>query len=148
MIRIRQLLALLSLSFGLNAAPVKEPLRLKLDKNWQFTQADKNEWMPAKVCGTVHQDLMDNGKLINPFFDMNEEKVQWVEKEDWKYKTSFVITEEQLEYSAAMLRFEGLDTYADIYLNGALLKRTDNMFVGYDIQVKELLHEGENHLQV
>ena len=119
MIRIRQLLALLSLSFGLNAAPVKEPLRLKLDKNWQFAQAGKNEWMPAKVHGTVHQNLIDNGKLIDPFWGMNEEKVQWVEKEDWKYKTSFVITEEQLEYSAAMLRFEGLDTYADIYLNGA-----------------------------
>ena len=93
MLKIRLLLVLASLSIGLNAAPLKEPLRLKLDKNWQFTQADKNEWMPAKVCGTVHQDLIDNGKLINPFFGMNEEKVQWVEKEDWKYKTTFTVTE-------------------------------------------------------
>lgn len=148
MLKIRLLLVLASLSFGLNAAPVKEPLRLKLDKNWQFTQADKNEWMPAKVCGTVHQDLIDNGKLINPFFGMNEEKVQWVEKEDWKYRTTFTVTEAQLGHSAALLRFEGLDTYADIYLNGALLKRTDNMFVGYDLQVKDFLRKGDNHLTV
>lgn len=132
----------------IKAEQYKATERICLDKNWQFAQAGKNEWMPAKVHGTVHQNLIDNGKLIDPFWGMNEEKVQWVEKEDWKYKTSFVITKEQLEYSAAMLRFEGLDTYADIYLNGALIKRTDNMFVGYDIQVKELLHEGENHLQV
>ena len=148
MLKIRLLLVLASLSIGMNAAPLKEPLRLKLDKNWQFTQADKNEWMPAKVCGTVHQDLMDNGKLINPFFGMNEEKVQWVEKEDWKYRTTFTVTEAQLGHSAALLRFEGLDTYADIYLNGALLKRTDNMFVGYDLQVKDFLRKGDNHLTV
>ena len=148
MLKIRLLLVLASLSIGMNAAPLKEPLRLKLDKNWQFTQADKNEWMPAKVCGTVHQDLIDNGKLINPFFGMNEEKVQWVEKEDWKYRTTFTVTEAQLGQSAALLRFEGLDTYADIYLNGALLKRTDNMFVGYDLQVKDFLRKGDNHLTV
>ena len=148
MLKIRLLLVLASLSIGMNAAPLKEPLRLKLDKNWQFTQADKNEWMPAKVCGTVHQDLIDNGKLINPFFGMNEEKVQWVEKEDWKYRTTFMVSEEQLGQSAALLRFEGLDTYADIYLNGALLKRTDNMFVGYDLQVKDFLRKGDNHLTV
>lgn len=142
------MLVLASLSIGMNAAPLKEPLRLKLDKNWQFTQADKNEWMPAKVCGTVHQDLIDNGKLINPFFGMNEEKVQWVEKEDWKYRTTFTVTEAQLGHSAALLCFEGLDTYADIYLNGALLKRTDNMFVGYDLQVKDFLRKGDNHLTV
>ena len=148
MVKIRLLLVLASLSIGMNAAPLKEPLRLKLDKNWQFTQADKNEWMPAKVCGTVHQDLIDNGKLINPFFGMNEEKVQWVEKEDWKYRTTFTVTEAELGHSAALLRFEGLDTYADIYLNGALLKRTDNMFVGYDLQVKDFLRKGDNHLTV
>ena len=148
MLKIRLLLVLASLSIGMNAAPLKEPLRLKLDKNWQFTQADKNEWMPAKVCGTVHQDLIDNGKLINPFFGMNEEKVQWVEKEDWKYRTTFTVSEAQLGHSAALLRFEGLDTYADIYLNGALLKRTDNMFVGYDLQVKDFLRKGDNHLTI
>ena len=41
---------------------------------------------------------------------------------------------------------EGLDTYADIYLNGSLLERTDNMFVGYTLPVKEVLRKGENHL--
>lgn len=130
------------------AEELKEPQQIKLDKNWQFAQAGKEDWMPAKVCGTVHQDLIDNGKLIDPFFGMNEEKVQWVEDADWKYRTDFVVTKEQLQRDEAQLIFEGLDTYADIYLNGALLKRTDNMFVGYDLQVKEFLREGKNHLQI
>ncbi len=132
----------------LNANGRMEPERIRLDKGWEFAQVGKGEWLPATVPGTVHQDLMDNDKLVNPFYGMNEEKVQWVEKGDWVYRTSFDVTEEQLARDAASLEFEGLDTYADIYLNGALLKRTDNMFVGHSLSVKEVLRKGENRLQV
>lgn len=132
----------------LSATENKAPEKISLNKGWEFSQVSKGEWMPATVPGTVHQDLMDNGKLVNPFFGMNEEKVQWVEKEDWQYKTSFTLTKEQVERQAAVLNFEGLDTYADIYLNGSLLERTDNMFVGYELPVKGVLREGENRLQV
>ena len=132
----------------LNATEYKEPEKICLNRGWEFSQAGKGEWLPATVPGTVHQDLIDNEKLVNPFFGMNEEKVQWVEKEDWQYKTTFTLTKEQLQRQAASLHFEGLDTYADIYLNGSLLKRTDNMFVGYELPVKDVLREGENRLQV
>ena len=132
----------------LSATGYQGPEKICLDRGWEFSQAGKGEWLPAKVPGTVHQDLMDNGKLVNPFYGMNEEKVQWVEKEDWQYRTTFVLTKEQVEREDAVLRFEGLDTYADIYLNGSLLERTDNMFVGYELPVKEVLREGENRLQV
>ena len=97
---------------------------------------------------TVHQDLISHNKLPNPFYGMNEQKVQWVENEDWVYKTTFNVTDEQLSRDAALLILEGLDTYADIYLNGSLLERTDNMFVGYTLPVKEVLRKGENHLQI
>ena len=132
----------------LNAMENKEPEIITINEGWEFSQVGKGEWLPATVPGTVHQDLMDNDKLINPFFGMNEEKVQWVEKEDWQDKTSFILTKEQLAHQAAILNFKGLDTYADIYLNGSLLKRTDNMFVGYELPVKDVLREGENRLQV
>ena len=132
----------------LNATENKEPEKISLNKGWEFSQVGKGEWLPATVPGTVHQDLIDNDKLINPFFGMNEEKVQWVEKEDWQYKTTFILTKEQLQRQEAILNFEGLDTYADIYLNGSLLERTDNMFVGYELPVKDVLREGENRLQV
>ena len=128
----------------MHATAYKEPEKISLDKGWEFAQVGQGEWLPATVPGTVHQDLMNNDKLVNPFFGMNEEKVQWVEKEDWQYRTTFTLTKEQLQRQVAVLNFEGLDTYADIYLNGSLLKRTDNMFVGYALPVKEVLREGEN----
>lgn len=132
----------------LNAGEYKEPERIALDKAWEFAQVGKGEWLPATVPGTVHQDLIDNGKLENPFFGLNEQKVQWVENEDWVYRTSFQVGEDQLAREGAVLDFEGLDTYADIYLNGSLIKSTDNMFVGYTLPVKEVLRKGENRLQV
>ena len=146
--KLLTMMLLSALPMFMSATENMEPEKITLDKGWEFSQVGKGEWLPATVPGTVHQDLIDNDKLINPFFGMNEEKVQWVEKEDWQYRTTFTLTKEQLARQAAVLNFEGLDTYAEIYLNGSLLKRTDNMFVGYQIPVKDVLREGENRLQV
>lgn len=118
------------------------------DKGWEFSQAGSNEWMSARVPGTVHQDLLDHGRLPDPFYGMNEQKVQWVEKEDWLYRTVFTVTADQLKSDAAWLTFEGLDTYADVYLNGSLLLKADNMFVGHKLAVKDVLREGENRLMI
>lgn len=119
-----------------------------LDKGWEFSQAGSNEWMSARVPGIVHQDLLDHGRLPDPFYGMNEQKVQWVEKEDWLYRTVFTVTADQLKSDAAWLTFEGLDTYADVYLNGSLLLKADNMFVGHKLAVKDVLREGENRLMI
>ena len=120
---------------------------LALDK-WQFSQYGTEEWLDATVPGTVHQDLMAHDRLPDPFYGMNEQKIQWVEKEDWLYRTSFVLSQEQLDSDDVTLVFKGLDTYADVYLNGALVLKADNMFVGYRIPVKPVLRSGENRLVV
>ncbi len=121
---------------------------VSLNGNWYFSKAGTEEWLTAEVPGTVHQDLLRHGMLPNPFYGKNEERIQWVEEEDWEYKTTFVVTAEQLKRDAAILFFEGLDTYADVYLNGALLFRSDNMFTGYKHSVKQLLREGKNYLHI
>lgn len=105
-------------------------------------------WSDAKVPGTVHQDLLNHNRIPNPFYGMNEEAVQWVENEDWMYRTSFVVNEQQLSRDAAVLEMDGLDTYADVFLNGALILRSDNMFVGHKIEVKPVLRKGVNQLLV
>lgn len=119
-----------------------------LNENWYFSQGGSGKWLSAQVPGTVHQDLIRHDLLPDPFYGTNEEKIQWVENEDWEYRTSFTVTPGQLEREAACLTFEGLDTYADVYLNGALVLKADNMFVGYPVAVKPLLRAGENRLHI
>lgn len=121
---------------------------IQLHTNWQFAENGSKKWLPAEVPGTVHSDLLRHKLLPDPFFGTNEKLIQWVENRNWHYKTTFNISKEQLNYDAAEMFFEGLDTYADVYLNGALLLKSDNMFVGYTKDVKKLLRKGENRLQI
>lgn len=121
---------------------------IQLNKEWVFNQVGSEKWLSATVPGTVHQDLIHHQLLPDPFYGTNEKKIQWVENEDWQYKTTFSVSSEQLERDAAQLTFEGLDTYADVFLNGSLILKSDNMFVGYTVPVKEVLRVGENRLQI
>ena len=129
----------------MNASAYNRPQVYPLNQ-WQFAQAGDTIWRKATVPGTIHQDLIDQKELPNPFYGMNEQAVQWVENKDWTYRTRFTVTARQLQRNT-LLEFDGLDTYADVYLNGALLLKADNMFVGYKIPVTNL-REGENNLYV
>ena len=133
---------------SLTASAYEKPQVCTLHTNWTFCQVGDTLWSDAKVPGTVHQDLLNHNRIPDPFYGMNEEVVQWVENEDWMYRTSFVVDEHQLSRDAAVLEMDGLDTYADVFLNGALILRSDNMFVGYKVQVKPVLRKGVNRLLV
>lgn len=117
-------------------------------ENWKFKNSKDKNWLPAKVPGTVHLDLMANKVIPDPFKDENEKKVQWVENEDWDYQTSFEISFKEFDYDHIDLVFNGLDTFSEIYLNGKLLKKTNNMFRKWEIPVKEYLKQGTNLLQI
>lgn len=133
---------------SLTASAYEKPQVCTLHTNWTFCQVGDTLWSDAKVPGTVHQDLLNHNRIPNPFYGMNEEAVQWVENEDWMYRTSFVVDEHQLSRDAAVLEMDGLDTYADVFLNGALILRSNNMFVGHKIEVKPVLRKGVNRLLV
>lgn len=133
---------------SLTASAYQKPQVCTLHSDWTFCHVGDTLWSDAKVPGTIHQDLLNHNRIPNPFYGMNEEAVQWVENEDWMYRTSFVVTEEQLNRDAAVLELDGLDTYADVFLNGALILRSDNMFVGHKVPVKSVLRKGENRLLI
>lgn len=120
---------------------------LSLEK-WQFKNAKDQNWLSAKIPGVVHLDLMDNKVIPDPYKDENEKKVQWVENEDWDYQTNFKVSSKELENQNIELIFYGLDTFSEIYLNGKLLKKTDNMFRKWEIPVKTYLKAGDNLLQI
>lgn len=139
------LLALLLIQILINAQFSERNLS---SEKWQFKNSKENKWLTASVPGTVHLDLMNNKLIPDPYKDENEKKVQWVENEDWDYQTVFKISAKELENQNADLIFHGLDTFSEIYLNGKLLKKTDNMFRTWKIPVKNDLKIGNNILQI
>ena len=120
----------------------------KLHDNWRFRQGRSENWFPATVPGTVHTDLMANELLEDPFFRLNERSVQWVDKEDWMYETTFNATAEEVNAENQEIVFKGLDTYADVYLNHERILVADNMHRTWKCDVKGKLREGENLLEV
>ena len=140
--------ALFAFLFMQNILSAQFSQRSLSSENWQFKNSKDSNWFPAKVPGTVHLDLMDNKIISDPFKDENEKKVQWVENEDWDYQTSFTISPHELKNENIDLVFNGLDTFSEIYLNGQLLKKTDNMFRKWNIPAKQYLKPGHNTLQI
>ena len=124
------------------------PLKQCLHEGWTFRQVRGTNWYPATVPGVVHTDLLDNGLIGDPFYRLNERGVQWVDKEDWMYRTTFDVSPELFSKENIILRFDGLDTYADVTLNGKKILSADNMFREWQADVKYLLKLKDNQLEV
>ena len=126
----------------------KAPDEFMINSDWTFRKAGDTNWLAATVPGTVHTDLLANKKIENPFFRLNELDVQWVDKKDWEYQTSFLLEKKDLKRDHLALIFKGLDTYAKVYLNDTLLLETDNMFRTFEVDVTQKLKVGENQLRI
>ena len=118
------------------------------DQNWSFKALEDSSWLRASVPGTIHTDLMANGIIEDPYYRLNERKVQWVDKKDWVYQCSFELSPDEFERQHHELRFEGLDTYASVYINDRLVLQSSNMHRSYTVDAKEYLIEGSNTLQI
>lgn len=121
---------------------------IELNNNWQFKNQKENKWYKATVPGTVHTDLLANKLIPDPFYRDNESKLQWIDKADWEYKVVFNVEDALFNKSMQELIFDGLDTYADVYLNGKLILRADNMFRGWTVFVKPLIKRTNNVLLI
>ena len=94
--------------------------------------------LPASVPGNFELELMKAGKLEDLYFGTNTLKAQELEDVHvWYY------TKVRIEKVNQYLRFEGIDTFSDIYVNGVLVKSTDNMHLAYDVEANWLLGENE-----
>ncbi len=120
----------------------------EIQEGWQFRQVGTETWHSATVPGCVHTDLLANGLIEDPFFRDNEKGLQWIGKTDWEYRTTFDVTAGDLLRNRQVLVFEGLDTYADVSLNGMPLISTDNMFRVWKADVAGKLKAGKNELHI
>ncbi|MBA4405929.1 beta-mannosidase [bacterium] len=123
-------------------------VKKEIKSGWMFRQAESSKWYAAKVPGCVHTDLLDNALIKDPFYRTNEKDLQWIDKSDWEYEATIDIEEAFLRYENIELICEGLDTYADLYLNGKKILSADNMFRQWKENCKSYLKPGENKLRI
>ena len=123
--------------------------KIELNENWKMRIAGEDRFFSATVPGSVYQDLLDQGRMEDPYFRDNEDRALEIMKQDFEYRNFFDVGKAQIAGAdEVLLRFHGLDTIADITLNGTFLKQVDNMHRTWDFSVKHLLKEKENELVI
>jgi len=145
--RICGVLLLLGTVFLLacNARQSINDLSSSLNGRWEFRKSGDTFWLEATVPGTVQTDLYKNVLIDDPFFQTNEKEYQWIDKEDWEYRKQFIPDNKLFQKDHVVLRFEGLDTYADVSLNGQTILQADNMFRSWETDITKLLRKGETN---
>ncbi|MBQ3097463.1 MAG: glycoside hydrolase family 2, partial [Kiritimatiellae bacterium] len=101
----------------------------------------------ATVPGNCELDLVNAGVLPPPELGMNILKLRPYEGYQWLYTKVFSKPDVKAG-QRAMLTFEGIDTLADVFLNGVKIGETSNMFIPHVFDVTKSLKEGENKVQV
>ncbi|HAS83440.1 MAG TPA: glycoside hydrolase family 2, partial [Verrucomicrobia bacterium] len=121
---------------------------ISLDGEWTVSQQGAALSLPAQVPGDVMTDLFRAKKIPDPYHRENELLVQWVGEADWVYQRQFKVTAALLREDRVLLQCEGLDTFADLEINGTAVASTENMHRTYAWDVKPLLKAGENTIRV
>ncbi|MGN7297104.1 beta-mannosidase [Ferdinandcohnia sp. SAFN-114] len=137
---------------------------MKLTHNWKIQYFEEGQerdlviaapdyidhfWMTANVPGDVHSTLIQKGLIDNPFFGHNDLKSKWVSEKIWWYRTEFHYDKKNLQSDERLeLIFEGLDTYATVYLNGCEIASTENMYIPHVFDVTREVLDGKNIIAV
>lgn len=120
-----------------------------LNGTWQLSAGHRSlESVDMQIPGTVLSGLLAAGKIEDPFYRTNEDATRALFWKDYVFTRTFDLAENFLSQTHIALVCEGLDTLAEISINGTLLAKTDNMHRTWKFQVKDLLHTGSNEIRI
>ncbi|MDQ8192935.1 glycoside hydrolase family 2 TIM barrel-domain containing protein [Coraliomargarita sp. SDUM461004] len=124
-------------------------LHQTLNGEWNYhSKGDNKISGKATVPGCIHTDLLREGKIDAPYFRDNEAKLFWIGEENWIYEKEFKVEEHILAQPIHSLHCKGLDTLAQLNLNGHTIGQTDNMYRHWSFDVTQYLKPGKNLLRI
>lgn len=141
MIFIKNIICLFFLLFSLLSYAQQE-------LTWEFYHPIKKEWLAFGKAGSIQEKLMELGELPDPFFGDNEKLYQWIEEHEWKFRSTFYLSEKELSAESSVLNFPNIDTYGEVAINETFLGRTANFFHPYNFEIKEVAKTGNNTVYV
>jgi len=120
----------------------------KLHDNWKMRKLNSGSLLPAVVPGSVYNDLLKNKQIEDPFWRDNEDKAFSVMENDFEYRCEFSVPPKMLGMDKILLRCEGIDTIADIFLNNKSISHTDNMHRIWEFDVTGIIKKDKNELKI
>ncbi|WP_226670644.1 beta-mannosidase [Metabacillus litoralis] len=119
-----------------------------LNGNWDFKNSAEEKWQEGVVPGSLLADLYRLNIIDDPYYRDNEDKLYKLFNFDYVYRKKFSLKAQDFKGLSALLRFEGIDTIADIFLNGHHIGQTSNMHRTYEYSVEKYLFHGSNEIVV
>ncbi|NLL76231.1 MAG: glycoside hydrolase family 2 protein [Clostridiales bacterium] len=117
-----------------------------LTTGWQLVWNDK--LLNTEVPFSIYSDLFKHGEIEDPFYRDNEKEALPLSKNDYIYRLYFDVEEKLFECEKKWLRFDGVDTLSEIFLNGISLGKTFNMHRVWEFPLENILKEKGNLLEV
>ncbi|KAL5010698.1 hypothetical protein ScPMuIL_013003 [Solemya velum] len=121
---------------------------LDLNGAWIVSNEVRGYNVSGSVPGSMYTALLAAGVIQDPYYRRNDETYRWIAKEDWNYSRTFTVIPKLMAMKTIVLVCEGLDTVGKVFVNGKVVGKSDNMFVRYTFDVKDLLKIGENIIKV
>lgn len=103
-------------------------------------------WLDARVPGDVRTVLRERGLIEGHYLGKTLDKERWIDQSDWLYYRSFILPDQPAGNS--VLRLEGVDTLAEVWFNGTLLGKTNNMFMPWEFPLSKARWGEENELLI
>lgn len=119
-----------------------------LNGKWLMKEISEQKWTSAEVPGSMYNDLLNVGKMEDPFYRENEYDALKLSYNNYEYATDFEVDSSLLAYEKVFLCCNGLDTIAEITINDKKVGSTNNMHRVYEFDVKNILRSGKNRIHV
>ncbi len=148
---MKKLFPLILLAFAFSACQQVEKPNVvvqSLNQGWTLTGDTLDINMQVDVPSVVQQSLYENGLIPHPYLGTVENQLLWISDHPWDYTLHFDADKDLLDKEKVELEFDGIDTYAEVKLNGEKLFFADNQFRVWKHEVKDLLKEKDNLLEV
>ncbi|KFD62862.1 hypothetical protein M514_03652 [Trichuris suis] len=116
--------------------------------NWKFQNSNQSCACTARIPSCIHLDLLACGLIPDPYVGDNDVRLRWVALDKWTYSTTFRLQSPSQTKKKKLLFFYGLDTIAQISLNGIPLKRAENMHLSSTVDLSNVLTRGINQLEI
>lgn len=122
--------------------------KLSLDGIWKITLDSTGESAEAKTPVTDFNAFFKSGKIEDPFYGTNENKVQFIGETGKVFERTFEIDGDMLKSENVVLSCDMLDTLAEIYINSKLIGKSENAYIRFEKDIKSVLKEGKNEIKI
>ncbi|RUP49332.1 hypothetical protein BC936DRAFT_142764, partial [Jimgerdemannia flammicorona] len=119
-----------------------------LDGTWQLRNSTGEHLLDAQVPGEVHTALLAAGIIEDPYFGDRWIEYKWIFRDSWTYSREFEVDDKLFGSDKILLVCHGLDTVADVSVNGTLVGRANNQFRRWVYDIKAAVRHGTNTIAV